>query len=70
MPVKPIDFYIQLVCEDCGWHKTIRMRSDVLVYPPSCASCGSEKLSVSPAALIRSLFTDPVGYVLSLIKGR
>lgn len=70
MPVKPIDSYVQLACEDCGWHKTIRMRSDVLFCPATCPPCGSEKLSVSPMNTIRSLLINPIGYLASLIRGR
>lgn len=70
MPVKPTDSYLELTCQDCDWRKTIRLRGDVLVCPPTCPSCGSENFSVSTTRSMRALLTDPVGYLSSLIKGR
>lgn len=35
---------MKTICQSCGWSKVTRQRSDVLLLPSQCESCGSKKL--------------------------
>lgn len=53
MPMKPRPF--TLVCDDCGWKKTVAPRSDALgagEWFAHCPKCGSEALSHQRAGII------------------
>lgn len=70
MPIEPRAPFLKVVCQACGWQTTIRQRSDVLLCPQTCAACGSERLSRSATGHIKSLLTDPGGYVDARLRKR
>ena len=60
MPVKPRPF--TLICDKCGWKKTFRPVSDVLMpnVPEKCPQCGNSELDTQEhsAFSVAGIFGD------------
>lgn len=58
MPVKPEPFV--LLCQNCGWRKTIALQSDVIMpgqMPDYCPQC-HEKLTKKRASWLQKLIVE------------
>ncbi|WP_454872587.1 hypothetical protein [Paraburkholderia xenovorans] len=45
VPVSPM----KLTCRGCGRHRVYPQRSDALILPSACESCGGTDLEIRPA---------------------
>lgn len=69
MPKAPSVPFLTITCPSCDWKAVIRQRSDAIIAPGICPSCGNDNLKHSFTGHIESFLTSPVSYVDTLLKG-
>lgn len=59
MVVKMKPFTVK--CQNCGWHKVVAPKSDVLIdndYPEACPVCESKEICKEDVGFLTSLFSS------------